>query len=131
MISRVRGMLLAAALLAVGGCHNTVVVETTPAPDRLFVTWELHSATFGPVACPLGSTVVMDAFELRTGDRITTAFVCSDYQGTSVIVGEGDFDVVLDLTDEFGTVLSESRLRASTIGVFGTVDLGHVIFTLP
>jgi hypothetical protein len=130
MTRGLRNTVLALALLTVGGCGNSVVI-VEDAPDRLFVTWELDSASFGPVGCPQQSTVIMDAFDLRSGDRISTAFACSDYQGTSVPVFDSDLDVVLDLTDVFGTVLSEARLRANTTATTGVLDLGHVVFQLP
>jgi hypothetical protein len=131
MTRGLRSTLLALALLTVGGCGNNGVVIVEDAPDRLLVTWELDSATFGPVGCPQDSTVVMDVFDLRTGDRVSTAFACTDFQGTSGPVFNSDLDIVLDLTDVFGTVLSEARLRADTFATVGLVDLGHVVFQLP
>jgi hypothetical protein len=132
MISRARRTLFALALaITAVGCDDGDVVVIADAPDRLFVTWELNSASFGPVGCPGGSTVIMDAFDLRSSDRVSTAFACTAFQGTSIAVPSSELDVVLDLTDVFGTVLSEARLRANTEFTTGTLDLGHVVFTLP
>jgi hypothetical protein len=116
-----------------GACDDDPLVVVPPPDDnRLFVTWEVRSAASGfAIDCPPGSTVAMDAFDQVTGEVITTFFDCLAYEGTSQALRDSGYDVLLDLIDLRGFVLSETQLQADTLGTIGTIDIGHVIFTIP
>lgn len=136
--ARLAGALGAAISLAVaGGCgsHTTVVTPASPPPvqDNFFATWEIESARFGPLDCIQAgaATVDMDIVNIDTGSRFVDSFDCNAYQGTSEPVDVGRFDVLLNLTDPTGGVISQLDVGAENVSVAGTIDLGHVIFTLP
>jgi hypothetical protein len=110
-----------------GGGGGTVVVE-----DRFFATWEIQSATVGPLDCQSAgaSEVDMDLVNTDTGARFVDRFACTDYQGTSELVDVGTFDVLLNLTDPTGAVLSQAHVGTENVSTAGTIDLGHYVFTL-
>jgi hypothetical protein len=123
------------AMLAVAGCSTgeTVIVEptgTVPIQDNFFVTWEISSAAFGPIDCfSVGaSSVDMDIVDVDTGERFVYSFACEDYQGTSGPVGVGTFNVLLNLSDAGGGVISQVDVGVSNVTTAGTIDLGHVVF---
>ncbi len=118
-----------------GGGGGTVVVPATPPPvqDNFFATWEIQSTTLGPIACEQAgaTTVDMDIVNIDSGARFVYSFDCRAYQGTSGPVDVGRFDVLLNLTDATGGVLSQIDVGTENVSVAGTIDLGHFIFTLP
>jgi hypothetical protein len=130
------GSILSLAMIAgCGGGGSTVVVPATPAPvqDNFFATWEIQSQFYGPLDCfqAGAATVDMDIVNLDTGSRFVFSFRCDAFQGTSGPVDVGRFDVLLNLTDASGGVLSQVDIGTENVSVAGTIDLGHVIFTLP
>jgi len=124
------------SLVVVAGCGSTTVVTPAsppPVEDNFFVTWEIQSATVGPLDCfSAGASFVdLDIVNLDTGSRFVDSFDCNAYQGTSEPVDVGRFDVLVNLTDATGGVLSQTDLGTENVSTAGTIDLGHVIFTLP
>jgi hypothetical protein len=100
--------------------------------DNFFATWELQSG-FGPTACEEvgAASVDMDIVNVDTGARFVYSFDCRDYQGTSGPVDVGRFDVLLNLADASGGVMSQIDVGSENVSAAGTIDLGHFIFTLP
>jgi hypothetical protein len=129
----VKAFLISVFVLAGCGEETTVVVTPAAVQDNFFVTWELSSGAFGPIDCfsAGASTVDMDILNVDTGERFVDVFPCDDYQGTSRPVGVGAFDILLDLTDGAGGVLSTVNVGTENVSVAGTIDLGHVIFNVP
>jgi hypothetical protein len=124
------------ALVGAAGCgdDNVVIVPTgTPVLDNFFVTWEIDSLAFGPVACESvgAATVDMDLVNVETGNRFVYSFDCRAYEGTSGPVDVGTFDVLLNLTDFGGGVLAQTDIGAQNVTIGGTIDLGHHIFQVP
>lgn len=125
------------SLVIVAGCssHTTVVTPASPPPveDNFFATWEIHSASVGPLDCfsAGASNVDMDIVNVDTGNRFVDTFPCDAYQGTSGPIDVGNFDVLLNLTDATGGVLSQVEVGTENVSTAGTIDLGHFIFTLP
>jgi hypothetical protein len=121
--------------LGCGGGGGTVVVPATPptVQDNFFVTWEIQSGTVGPLTCEeVGATTVdMDIVNVDTGARFVDSFDCRAYQGTSGPVDVGRFDVLVNLTDPSGGVISQTDIGTENVSMAGTIDLGHVIFTVP
>jgi len=129
---------LVLSLVIVGGCssHTTVVTPSSPPPveDNFFATWEIDSASFGAsidCASAGAATVDMDIVNTDTGSRFVDSFDCNAYQGTSGPVDVGNFDVLLQLTDPSGGVISQVDVGTENVSTAGTIDLGHFIFTLP
>jgi hypothetical protein len=112
-----------------GGRDGSVGPSSTDA-DRFFVTWEIHSQTFGPIDCAsAGATEVdMDMVNTDSGVRFVDRFRCDDYQGRSGPIDVGTFDVLLILADPTGAVLSQIDVGTENVTAAGTLDLGHVIF---
>jgi hypothetical protein len=129
------GSLVSLAIAGCSGGGSTVVVPTTPPPvqDNFFATWEIQSGTYGSLACEEvgAATVDMDVVNVDTGSRFVFSFDCRDYQGTSGPVDVGRFDVLLNLADASGGVLSQIDVGTENVSTAGTIDLGHFIFTLP
>jgi hypothetical protein len=128
------GGVLGLCLLAGCGSHEVVVAPASPGiQDNFFATWEIESTRFGPIECfQAGATGVdMDIVNVDSGERFVDSFACDAYQGTSGPVGVGRFDVLINLVDPTGAVLSQTDLGVSNIETAGTIDLGHVIFTIP
>jgi hypothetical protein len=130
------GSILSAALIA--GCGSgggTVVAPASPPPvqDNFFATWEITSQSFGPLDCfqAGAASVDMDIVNVDTGSRFVYSFACDAYEGTSGPVDVGRFDVLLNLSDPSGGVLSQIDVGTENVSTAGTIDLGHVIFTLP
>lgn len=127
------------SLVVAGGCGSgggsVVVTPAAPPPveDNFFVTWEIDSNTYGPLDCgQAGATTVdLDIVNVDTGARFVDSFDCNAYQGTSEPVDVGDFDVLVNLTDPTGGVISQTDIGTENVSTAGTIDLGHVIFTLP
>lgn len=116
------------------GCGRAVVVTPAGAiQDNFFATWEIESIHFGPLDCEQAgaATVDMDIVNVDTGSRVIDTFPCNDYQGTSDLFDIGHFDVLLNLNDPTGAVLSQAEIGAENVTVAGTIDLGHVIFQIP
>jgi hypothetical protein len=126
-------------LVLVAGCGSrgstTVVGPASPPPvqDNFFVTWEIDSSFYGPLDCfQAGAAAVdMDIVNVDTGSRFVDSFRCDAYQGLSGPVDVGRFDVLLNLTDARGGVMSQLDLGTENVSTAGTIDLGHIIFTLP
>jgi hypothetical protein len=133
--ARSAALLTVGALWSLAGCgnHETVVATGTPIADSFFATWEIHSASVGPLDCASAgaSEVDMDIVNVDSGARFVDRFNCSDYQGTSQPVDVGNFDILLNLTDPTGGVLAQAHVGTENVSTAGTIDLGHVIFTLP
>jgi hypothetical protein len=121
---------LSLVMLAGCGGGGTTVVTTR---DNFFVTWEIQSGIYGPLDCSQAGAagVDMDIVNVDTGARFVDSFRCTDYQGTSQLVDVGSFDVLVALVDPRGGVLSQVHIGTENVSVAGTIDLGHVIFTLP
>ncbi len=127
------------SVVMIAGCGSsgggTVVVPNAPPPvqDNFFATWEIQSAAYGPLACEQAgaATVDMDLVNVDSGARFVYSFDCRDYQGTSGPVDVGRFDVLLNLSDPSGGVLSQVNVGTENVSTAGTIDLGHFIFTLP
>lgn len=125
------------SLVIVAGCssHTTVVTPASPPPvvDNFFATWEIQSASVGPLDCVSAgaSFVDMDIVNVDTGSRFVDSFDCNAYQGTSEPVDVGNFDILLDLSDASGGVISQVNVGTENVSTAGTIDLGHFIFTLP
>jgi hypothetical protein len=130
-----QALLLSLVVVAGCGSSTTVVTPASPPPvvDNFFVTWEIQSATVGPLDCfSAGAEFVdLDIVNVDTGARFVDSFDCRDYQGTSEPVDVGRFDVLVQLTDAGHGVLSQTDLGTENVSTAGTIDLGHVIFTLP
>ncbi|HEX6836239.1 MAG TPA: hypothetical protein VF334_06675 [Polyangia bacterium] len=130
-----QALLLSLVIAAGCGSHTTVVTPASPPPveDNFFATWEIQSASVGPLDCfSAGASFVdMDLVNTDTGARFVDSFACDDYQGTSEPVDVGNFDVLLNLTDASGGVLSQVEVGTENVSTAGTIDLGHFIFTLP
>lgn len=133
-------MRLALALVAVGlcGCGSSSTVAVAPSggppiEDNFFVTWELESGAFGPIDCASANaaTVDMDIVNADSGERFIYSFPCDDYQGTSGMVSVGTFDVLVNLSDPGGGVISQVDIGTENLSTAGTIDLGHVVFQLP
>jgi len=73
----------------------------------------------------------MDIVNVDTGGRFVYSFDCRAYQGTSGPVDVGRFDVLLNLTDGAGGVISQVDVGTENVSTAGTIDLGHFIFTVP
>ncbi len=73
----------------------------------------------------------MDIVNVDTGNRFVDNFDCNAYQGTSQPVDVGRFDVLLNLVDPTGGVISQVDIGVENVSTAGTIDLGHVVFTLP
>jgi hypothetical protein len=121
--------------VSLGGCGHPdhgVGPTSTPA-DRFFVTWEIQSASFGPIDCfsAGASEVDLDLVNTDTGVRFVDRFPCDDYEGRSGPVDVGTFDVLLILADPTGAALSQIDIGTENVTAAGTLDLGHVIFQLP
>jgi hypothetical protein len=132
----VKQALLLSLVVAAGcGSSTTVVTPAGPPPvvDNFFVTWEIQSASVGPLSCESAGAafVDLDIVNVDTGTRFVDSFDCRDYQGTSEPVDVGRFDVLVQLTDATGGVMSQTDLGTENVSTAGTIDLGHVIFTLP
>lgn len=128
------------SLVMIAGCGSSggggaVVGPATPpaVQDNFFATWEVQSAAYGPLACEQvgAATVDMDIVNVDTNARFVYSFDCRDYQGTSGPVDVGRFDVLLNLTDPSGGVLSQVNVGTENVSTAGTIDLGHFIFTVP
>jgi len=126
------------SLVIVGGCGSstTVVTPASPPPveDNFFATWEIDSASFGgSIDCASvgAATVDMDIVNSDTGNRFVDTFDCNAYQGTSGPVDVGNFDILLQLTDPSGGVITQVDVGTENVSTAGTIDLGHFIFTLP
>jgi hypothetical protein len=126
------------SLVIVGGCGSstTVVTPSSPPPveDNFFATWEIDSVSFGAsVDCGSvgAATVDMDIVNTDTGNRFVDSFDCNTYQGTSGPVDVGNFDILLQLTDPSGGVITQVDVGTENVSTAGTIDLGHFIFTLP
>ena len=130
-----QALLLSLVIAAGCGSHTTVVTPASPPPveDNFFATWEIQSASVGPLDCfSAGATNVdMDIVNVDTGSRYVDTFPCDAYQGTSGPIDVGNFDVLLNLTDATGGVLSQVEVGTENVSTAGTIDLGHFIFTLP
>jgi hypothetical protein len=130
-----QALLLSFVIVAGCGSSTTVVTPASPPPvqDNFFATWEIDSASFGPIDCASAgaATVDMDIVNADTGSRFVDSFDCNDYQGTSGPVDVGRFDVLLQLTDPSGGVISQVDVGTENVSTAGTIDLGHFIFTLP
>jgi hypothetical protein len=112
--------------------HQTVVVPAT-VQDRFFATWEIDSTRLGSIDCATAgaSTVDMDLVNADSGNRFVFSFPCDAYQGTSGPVDVGRFDVLVNLTDPSGGVISQANIGAENVTTGGTIDLGHVVFSAP
>jgi hypothetical protein len=124
------------SLVVVAGCGGGTTVVTPAGPpivDNFFATWEIQSASVGPLDCSTAgaSFVDMDIVNLDTSARFVDSFACNAFQGTSEPVDVGRFDVLLSLNDPAGNVLSQVDVGTENVSVAGTIDLGHFIFTLP
>ncbi len=124
-----------AGAFALGGCGGSTVVVTpasAPIQDNFFVTWEIQSATVGPVTCEEAATptVDMDIVNIDTGSRQIFTFPCNAYQGTSGPIDVGHFDVLLNLTDRGGAAISQTDVGTENISQAGTIDLGHHVFQI-
>jgi hypothetical protein len=127
------------SLVIAAGCGSrggsTVVVPASPGSveDNFFATWEIESGSFGAIDCSSAgaATVDMDIVNVDTGSRFVDSFDCNDYQGTSGPVDVGNFDVLLNLSDPSGGVISQVDVGTENVSTAGTIDLGHFIFTLP
>ena len=130
-----QALLLSLVVAAGCGSSTTVVTPASPPPveDNFFVTWEIQSSTVGPLDCVSAgaATVDMDIVNVDTGARFVDSFDCRDYQGTSGPVDVGRFDVLVNLADPSGGVISSVDVGTENVSTAGTIDLGHVIFTLP
>src|SRR5262249_42175152 len=122
-------------LVAACESSGTVVVGPSgpPVQDNFFVTWELQSTFSGPVDCVRAGavTVDMDIVNVDTQARFLSSFDCRAYQGTSRAVDVGRFDGLLSLTDARGAVIDQVDVGTENVSTAGTIDLGHVIFTVP
>ncbi len=100
---------------------------------QFFRHLEIQSTSVGPLDCAAAgaSFVDMDIVNSDTGARFVDSFDCNAYQGTSEPVDVGTFDVLLNLTDASGGVLSQVEVGTENVSTAGTIDLGHFIFTLP
>ncbi|MDB4965536.1 MAG: hypothetical protein JWN44_1225 [Myxococcales bacterium] len=132
----VLGTVLSLVMIGCGSRGGgTVVVPSTPpqVQDNFFATWEIQSNFYGPLDCfqAGAASVDMDIVNVDTSNRFVYSFACSDYQGTSGPVDVGRFDVLMNLTDARGGVLSQIDVGTENVSTAGTIDLGHVIFTLP
>lgn len=134
------GVTAMVSLVLSAGCGSgggAVVVGPSGGPpvvqDNFFVTWEIDSRTVGPLDCfqAGAATVDMDIVNLDSGARFVYSFDCNAFQGTSGPVDVGRFDVLVNLADRGGGVLSQIDVGAENVSTAGTIDLGHVIFTLP
>ncbi len=125
------------ALVLSGGCSSsgpvTVAPSSPPVVDNFFATWEIQSTAVGPLVCAqAGATEVdMDIVNLDTGNRFVDSFDCNAYQGTSQPVDVGRFDVLLNLVDPSGGVIAQVDVGTENVSTAGTIDLGHIVFTLP
>lgn len=130
-----QALLLSLVVVAGCGSSTTVVTPASPPPveDNFFVTWEIQSASFGGIDCASAgaAAVDLDAVNVDTGARFTDSFDCRDYQGTSGPIDVGRFDVLVQLVDASNGVISQTDLGTENVSTAGTIDLGHVIFTLP
>ena len=130
-----QALLLSLVVAAGCGSSTTTVTPASPPPveDNFFVTWEIQSATVGPLDCfeAGAASVDLDIVNVDTGSRFTDSFDCRDYQGTSGPIDVGRFDVLVQLADSSGGVISQTDLGTENVSTAGTIDLGHVIFTLP
>jgi len=122
--------------LAVAGCgarNVTVTPAGTPIQDNFFATWEIDSQVVGPITCEEAGaiTVQMDILNLNSRVHVIDSFDCRAYQGTSGPVDVGNFDILLDLLDVSGRLLSQTHVGTENISVAGTIDLGHHIFLVP
>ena len=123
------------ALVGCGSSTTVTVTPTnaTPVEDNFFVTWEIDSASFGPLECAQAgaATVDMDIVNADTGERFIYSFPCNDFEGTSGPVSVGHFDVLLNLLDGSDGVLSSVDIGTQNLTQAGTLDLGHVVFSFP
>ena len=130
-----RAGIVVVGLAALAGCgsSSTTVTPSGTIEDNFFVTWEIHSAALGPVDCQTANApgVDLDAVNLDTGERHIFHFACTAYQGTAGPISVGHFDVLLNLVDPTGGVISQTDIGAENISTAGTIDLGHVVFTAP
>ena len=130
-----RALLLSLVIAAGCGSSTTVVTPASPPPvqDNFFAIWEIDSASFGgsiDCASAGASTVDMDIVNSDTGSRFVDSFDCNAYQGTSGPVDVGRFDILLQLTDPSGGVITQAEVGTENVSTAGTIDLGHYIFQL-
>jgi hypothetical protein len=130
------GTILPIAALCLAGCGDAgvVVISTaTPVVNNFLLSWEIDSLGSGLVACEtVGAVRVdMDLVNLNSGNRFVFSFDCRAFEGTSGPVDFGTFDVVLNLIDGNGALLSQQELTAQNMTIAGSVDLGHRIFQVP
>ena len=110
--------------------------QDVPAYFGAYTVYDEHStqivASFGAIDCASvgAATVDMDIVNVDTGSRFVDSFNCNAYQGTSGPVDVGNFDVLLDLSDPSGGVISQVNVGAENVSTAGTIDLGHFIFTV-
>ena len=126
------------SLVILGGCGGSTTVVTPASPptvqDNFFATWEIDSASFGAsidCASAGAATVDMDIVNTDSGSRFVDSFDCNAFQGTSGPVDVGNFDILLQLADPSGGVISQVHVGTENVSTVGTIDLGHFIFTLP
>jgi hypothetical protein len=127
----VASFLCLSSLVAAGcGGGGGSVGPSSAGADSFFVTWEIHSVTFGPIDCAsAGATEVdLDMVNADSGVRFVDRFACEDYQGRSGPVDVGRFDVLVILADPTGAALSQVDVGTENVSAAGTLDLGHVIF---
>ena len=131
-----RALVLALGVFAAGCGARRVTVAPASAPpvqDDFFATWQIVSGTYGTLECGQigGATVDLDIVNADSGERFIYSFPCAAYQGTSGAVDVGRFDVLINLTDAGGGVIAQVDVGAQNVSTAGTIDLGHVVFSVP
>lgn len=119
-------------LLAVAaGCYDSYYDRYTPA-SAFTLTWQLRSGSeAGPVvSCQPGDVVVLTSRAVGTDFASEDRFPCADGAGTTDdLPGGYDYDLVLDLRDASGAVLSTTTVRRA-LDPRTVADLGLVVFVV-
>lgn len=122
----------ALVLLALAaGCYDSYYERSTPA-SAFTLSWRLRAGTeTGPeVSCQPGDVVVLTSRAVGTDFVSEDRFACADGTGTTAdLPGGYDYDLVIDLRDASGTVLSSATARRA-LDPRTVADLGLVVFVV-
>jgi hypothetical protein len=122
-----------AALLALASspaCSNCR--PATAARGSVSATWSITVLSQPTTCARVGAASVIVLLHPRvSGAAITSAFACTDTQGTTAPVAAGEYDATLSLQAADGTILATAPTQAGiTIGAAQVVALTPVTFTV-
>ena len=104
----------------------------TAASGSVSATWSITVLSQPTTCARVGAASVIVLLHPRvSGADITSAFACTDTQGTTAPVAAGEYDATLSLQAADGTTLATAPTQASiTIGAAQVVALAPVVFAV-